>query len=144
MKWKEQLNQIFKGKTGNVYVQLFRYLLSGGTAFLMDVGLMILLKEVFGVHYLTASIIGFIVGLIFTYLLSIYWIFDERRLKNRLNELIIFALIGIVGIGLTWFFMKLFTSILLLYYVFSKVLTTVIVSLWNFGAKKLILFTKKT
>lgn len=144
MKWKEQLNQIFKGKTGNVYVQLFRYLLSGGTAFLMDISLMILLKEVFGVHYLTASIIGFIVGLIFTYLLSIYWIFDERRLKNRLNELIIFALIGIVGIGLTWFFMKLFTSILLLYYVFSKVLTTVIVSLWNFGAKKLILFTKKT
>lgn len=144
MKWKEQLNQIFKGKTGNVYVQLFRYLLSGGTAFLMDVGLMILLKEVFGVHYLTASIIGFIVGLIFTYILSIRWIFDERRLANKWNELVVFALIGVVGIGLTWFFMKLFTSILLLYYVFSKVLTTVIVSLWNFGAKKLILFTKKT
>ncbi|NLI72734.1 MAG: GtrA family protein [Bacteroidales bacterium] len=144
MKRIEQLNQIFKGKTGNVYVQLFRYLLSGGTAFLMDIGLMILLKEVFGVHYLTASIIGFIVGLIFTYILSIRWIFDERRLANKWNELAIFALIGVVGIGLTWFFMKLFTSILLLYYVFSKVLTTVIVSLWNFGAKKLILFTKKT
>lgn len=144
MKWKEQLNQIFKGKTGNVYVQLFRYLLSGGTAFLMDISLMILLKEVFGVHYLAASIIGFIVGLIFTYILSIRWIFDERRLANKWNELAIFALIGVVGIGLTWFFMKLFTSILLLYYVFSKVLTTVIVSLWNFGAKKLILFTKKT
>ncbi len=143
MNLKEQINQVLKARTGNIYIQLLRYLLSGGTAFLIDTGVMILLKEGLGVNYLPASIIGFTVGLIFTYILSIRWIFDERRLTNRWNELAIFALIGVVGIGLTWFFMKLFTSVFLIYYVISKVFTTVIVSLWNFGAKKLILFTKK-
>lgn len=144
MELKEQLNQVLKGKTGNTYIQLFRYLLSGGTAFIIDIGVMVLLKEVLGVNYLPASVIGFIVGLIFTYILSIRWIFNERRLANRWNELAIFALIGVVGIGLTWIFMKIFTEALLIYYVISKVLTTIIVSLWNFTAKKLILFTKKT
>lgn len=144
MELKEQFNQVLKGKTGNTYIQLFRYLLSGGTAFIIDIGVMVLLKEVLGVNYLLASVIGFIVGLIFTYILSIRWIFNERRLANRWNELVIFALIGVVGIGLTWIFMKIFTEILLIYYVISKVLTTIIVSLWNFTAKKLILFTKKT
>lgn len=144
MELKEQLNQVLKGKTGNTYIQLFRYLLSGGTAFIIDIGVMVLLKEVLGVNYLPASVIGFIVGLIFTYILSIRWIFNERRLANRWNELAIFALIGVVGIGLTWIFMKIFTEVLLIYYVISKVLTTIIVSLWNFTAKKLILFTKNT
>lgn len=144
MELKEQLNQVLKGKTGNTYIQLFRYLLSGGTAFIIDIGVMVSLKEVLGVNYLLASVIGFIVGLIFTYILSIRWIFNERRLANRWNELVIFALIGVVGIGLTWIFMKIFTEALLIYYVISKVLTTIIVSLWNFTAKKLILFTKKT
>lgn len=143
MKLKEQIDLVLKAKTGNIYIQLLRYILSGGTAFLIDTGVMILLKEVFGLNYLPASIFGFIAGLIFTYILSIRWIFDERRLSNQWNELIIFTLIGVVGIGLTWFFMKLFTGILLIYYILSKVLTTIIVSLWNFGAKKILLFTKK-
>jgi putative flippase GtrA len=143
MKFTEQIDRIFKVKTGNIYVQLLRYLLSGGAAFLIDTGLMILLKEVVGMNYLPASILGFVAGLIFTYILSIRWIFNERRLTSRWNELAIFIWIGVVGIGLTWFFMKLFTGVFLIYYVISKVLTTVIVSLWNFGAKKLILFTKK-
>jgi putative flippase GtrA len=104
---------------------------------------MVLLKEVFQVHYLVAATVGFIVGLTYTYLLSINWIFDERRLKNKWNELLIFTIIGIFGIGLTLFFMKFFTDILLSHYVLSKVLTTIIVSLWNFAAKKLLLFTKK-
>lgn len=143
MKLTDWFNQVFKDKTGNIYVQLIRYVFAGGTAFILDTGVMILLKEVFHVYYLYASIIGFIVGLIFTYMLSILWIFDERRLKSRWNEILIFALIGIVGIGLTWFFMRFFTEFLFTHYVVSKVLTTIIVSLWNFAAKKVLLFTKK-
>ncbi|NLO70121.1 MAG: GtrA family protein [Porphyromonadaceae bacterium] len=143
MNLKGWINILFKEKTGNLYIQLFRYAFSGGTAFILDTGLMVLLKEVFQVHYLVAATVGFIVGLTYTYLLSINWIFDERRLKNKWNELLIFTIIGIFGIGLTLFFMKFFTDILLSHYVLSKVLTTIIVSLWNFAAKKLLLFTKK-
>ncbi|MFV0392458.1 MAG: GtrA family protein [Paludibacteraceae bacterium] len=144
MELNDFLNKILKEKSGNLYVQVFRYLISGGTAFLIDTLTMILLKEVFAMYFLYASIISFIIGLIFTYLLSIYWVFDRRRLKeNQLQELIIFVLIGLVGIVLTWFFMSLFTDKLALYYVVSKVLTTIIVSIWNFVAKKMLLFTTK-
>lgn len=144
MALNDWFNKILKEKSGNLYIQIFRYLISGGTAFLIDTLVMILLKEVFGMYFLYASIISFVIGLIFTYLLSIYWVFDSRRLKeNQFRELIIFALIGLVGIVLTWVFMKLFTDKLALYYVVSKVLTTIIVSIWNFVAKKMLLFTTK-
>lgn len=135
--------QLFKAPTSNTYIQLFRYLFAGALAFGLDVSLLYGLTEYLGVYYLLSSLIAFLVGLIITYVLSVLWIFDERRTQNRLIEIAIFGLIGGVGIILTGFFMWVFTSVLLLYYLYSKLLTTIIVFVWNFLAKKGILFTKR-
>ena len=140
---KSNLKLLFKAPTSNTYIQLFRYLFAGGLAFVVDVSLLYGLTEYLGVYYLLSSLIAFLVGLVITYLLSVFWIFDERRTQNRLVEIAVFGLIGGVGIILTGFFMWVFTSVLLLYYLYSKVLTTIIVFVWNFLAKKGILFTKR-
>lgn len=129
-------------KSSNLYVQLLRYLVAGGAAFAVDFGLLYFLTESLKVHYLLSTVIAYTVGLIITYLLSIYWIFDKRRARNWILELAIFALIGIVGLGLTSLSMWLLTDKFHVHYLFSKIITTGIVFVWNFIAKKLILFTK--
>ena len=80
---------------------------------------------------------------IITYLLSIFWVFDERRMKNTLFEVLIFVAIGIVGLGLMNFFMWIFTDQMAIPNDFvCNLLSTALVTLWNFIAKKYILFTK--
>jgi len=139
--------QLFKGKTGNLFIQIIRYLIAGGVAFMVDFALLYLLTDIFNVYYLTSSRISFSVGLIITYLFSIFWVFDKRRINNRKIEFLIFAIIGIIGFILTDLFMKFFTENLFqkfeYAYLFSKILTTMIVFVWNFIAKKIILFTKQ-
>ena len=137
------IKKLVKGKAQNTYIQLFRHSFAGGIAFVVDVSILFLLTEYAHVHYLLSSLIGFSIGLIITYLLSTLWIFDERRTQNKALEMSIFGLIAIVGLSLTWFFMWLFTSFFTLHYILSKILTTAIVFVWNFLAKKGILFTKK-
>ena len=137
------IKKIVLGKAQNAYIQIFRYLFAGGIAFLADVSILYLLTEYAHVHYLLSSLAGFSAGLTITYLMSIYWIFDEKSKNNKAVELTIFIIIGTIGLGLTSLFMWLFTSLLLLHYLFSKILTTAIVFVWNFVAKKQILFTKK-
>jgi putative flippase GtrA len=139
---KNSYYKLFKEPTKNAFIQLFRYFFSGGIAFVVDISILFLLTEYLGVHYLLAASLGFSVGLIITYLLSIHWIFDERRIDKKTLEISIFAIIGLVGLVLTSGFMWLFTSVLLLHYLLSKILTTGIVMCWNFVAKKFILFTK--
>lgn len=134
---------LFKAPTSNTYVQLFRYLFAGGLAFVVDVSVLYCLTEFLGLYYLLSSVIGFVIGLIITYVLSVVWIFDERRTEHRLLEMMVFSLIGGVGIALTGLFMWIFTSVVLLHYLYSKGLTTIIVFGWNFLAKKGILFTKR-
>jgi len=139
----QMIKKIVLGKANNPYVQLLRYLFAGGIAFVADFSILYLLTEFLHIHYLWSSLAGFSAGLIITYLMSIYWIFDEKSKDNKAVELTIFIIIGAIGLGLTSLFMWLFTSFLLLHYLFSKILTTAIVFVWNFVAKKQILFTKK-
>lgn len=138
------LNKMFKGNTSLIVVQFFRYFCSGGLAFVVD-------KTLFVVtHYFTlhlnnywATSVGFVAGIIITYLLSIFWVFDERRMKNTLFEVLIFVAIGIVGLGLMNFFMWIFTVQMAIPNDFvCNLLSTALVTLWNFIAKKYILFTK--
>lgn len=136
-------NKIFKEPTDNLFIQAFRYLFSGGVAFVVDFGILFLLNKVFDVYYLYSSIISFIFGLIITYLLSVFWIFNERKIDNRVYEFLIFGVIGGIGLVLTTFFMWLFTDTCHFDPLLSKVFSTIIVTIWNFIAKKYILFTKK-
>ncbi|MDR1543738.1 MAG: GtrA family protein [Prevotellaceae bacterium] len=137
------LEKFYKGKTGDWSIQILRYLAAGSAAFTVDFVFLWLLTDVFDVYYLTSSRISFSVGLIITYLFSIFWVFDKRRLKSRQAEFLIFALIGVVGFVLTDWFMQFFTNLLSVHYLFSKIFTTIIVFVWNFIAKRFILFTKK-
>jgi putative flippase GtrA len=133
---------IIRKKTDHLFVQFIRYFISGGIAAIVDFGLLYLLTDIFHLYYLWSAIISFSVGLVITYLFSISWIFNQRRISNRWIELFIFGIIGAVGLLLTYYFMQLFTDVLHLHYMLSKVLTTVIVFFWNFSAKRFILFTK--
>jgi putative flippase GtrA len=132
-----------KKKTDNVLVQIIRYFISGGIAATVDFGLLYLLTEFFGLYYLWSAVISFSVGLLITYLFSITWIFNQRRISNRWVELLIFSVIGVVGLLLTYLFMQYFTDAINLHYMLSKVLTTVIVFFWNFLTKRFVLFTRK-
>ena len=141
MKLSELPAALLKGRTPDVRIQLFRYLVSGGTAFLVDAGLLALLTECFGKeHLLLWTAIAFTAGLIITYLFSIFWVFDNRNMKNRAAEMSVFALIGVSGLGLTELLMWLLAGKAGIHYLVAKVITTVLVFFWNFAAKKLLLF----
>lgn len=60
-----------------------KYLVAGGMGFLLDFGTLYLLFNILGINYLLAAAIAFTVGLVFVYLSSNKWVFDERRMEDR-------------------------------------------------------------
>ena len=143
MKFQKLIQRLFIAETDNWFIQLFRYLFVGGFAFLVDYGLLVLLTEVCGLHYLVSATISFIAGLVVNYLLSTSWIFRKSKLENKWAEFAIFAVIGVVGLVLNNLLLYLFTDLAHIHYMISKLLTTALVMIWNFGARKFILFNKK-
>ena len=138
------LKILFKDKTSNTFIQLFRYGFVGGIAFLVDFVFLYCLTEFVGLPYLVSAAISFILGLVTNYLLSTVWVFNQRVVKNRSKEFIVFSVIGIIGLGFNELIMWFGSSVLPLYYLLSKIISTVIVFFWNFFARKYILFNKTT
>jgi putative flippase GtrA len=68
------------------------------------------------------------------------WVFNKRKLDNRTFEFGIFAIIGIVGLGLNEVLLWFFTQELLIYYLLSKIFAAAIILFWNFFARKYLLF----
>lgn len=123
-------------------VSFVKYLVAGGAGFIIDYSVLFVCFELLGWHYLISSIMGFIAGLIFVYISSNKWVFLHRSLADKVvAEFVIFLLIGLVGLGLTVLFMWLFVDVAGVYPLVSKLATTVIVLLWNFGARKIILYS---
>lgn len=130
----------FLGKTDSTFIQLFRYTFVGGFAFIVDFGLLYVLTEFAHLHYLTSAAIAFLAGLVVNYVLSKLWVFSKSSYKSKVTEFIVFALIGVVGLGFTELLMWTFTDVVGAHYIVSKIFTTILVYFWNFFARKIIIF----
>ena len=126
--------------------QFLRYMVTGGVAFVADFGLFALSLYVFGWHYLLANLVGLVAGLVLNYAMSILWVFTAcKRIleKRKLAEFTLFALVGIAGVGINQLLMYLMVDGFGLNEMVSKMIAAVLVLMWNFGARKLILFKKR-
>ncbi|MFC2084971.1 GtrA family protein [Bacteroidota bacterium] len=134
------LDTLLKKKTDNIYIQMFRQVFVGGTAFLVDITFLYILTEFLHIYYLISATISFIFGSTTNYILSTAWVFQNRTLKSKWMEFTIFVIIGSIGLLLNLFFLWFFTEIFHIYYILSKVIATIIVFFWNFFVRRYILF----
>jgi putative flippase GtrA len=134
------ISKIIIKKTNNGFIQFVRYGLVSVIALAVDFGGMVLLVELFSIHYLVAATVSFISGLVVNYLLSRAWVFTERKYESRVKEFIIFTGIGIVGLLLNNSIMWLAVEKIGIYYIFSKIIATILVFFWNFGLRKMLVF----
>ena len=133
-------NTLFVDKAESTIVQLFRYTFVGGLAFIVDFGTLYLLTEFINLHYLISAAIAFSLGLLTNYFLSVKWVFSNRAINSRSIEFLLFTVIGLIGLGLNELFLWIFTDLLSIYYLLSKIITALFVYLWNFLARKYFLF----
>lgn len=126
----------FLKKHEKLVKQILKFGVVGGGAFLIDYSVLYVLTEFVGIYYLTSSVISFIVSLIFNYILSIYWVFDVTK-KQTLKDIMIFVVLSTIGLGINQVVMYLGSDILHIYYMFTKLVATTIVMVWNFVTRKI-------
>ena len=120
--------------------QFGKYLVVGGIAFVVDFATLVACTEWVGLHYLLAATLGFGIGLITNYFLSIVWVFSERSLSNWKIEFFVFGIIGIAGLAMTGLMMWAGTDVAGIDYRICKVATVFVVTAWNFGLRRILLF----
>ena len=122
--------------------EFVRYAVAAGLASCVDVGVLVVLTSSLGVYYLHAAAIAFGAGLLTSYLLSITWVFQARTWQNPWVELGLFMLIGGIGLLGCGVCMWVLTEYVHLHYLCAKMGSALVVFLWNFVAKKWLVFRR--
>ena len=130
------LYKLFVEKTNDVKIQFIRYLFVGGFAAVVNIGSLYIFKEFMNLYYLLANVLGFVLGLITNYLLSKWLVFAKENKMNGAGEVTIYSIVGVVGLEVDALFMWGFTEKAHVYYMLSKIISTALVFIWNFFARK--------
>lgn len=125
-----------------LFAQILKFGVVGGLAFFIDYGIMILLTEGCGVHYLISSGISFSISVIFNYILSIVWVFEVDKEKGKATNFLAFLSLSLIGLGLNQLLMWILVDKWAIYYMISKILVTAIVMVYNFITRKIFLEKK--
>ena len=119
-----------------------RYVAASGVALAVDFGVYVALIRIAGIGYLLAAPIGFALGLVTIYAVSVRWVFAIRRLADTRLEFVVFATVGLAGLVLNQGIVFAGVEWLALSYELAKLTSAAIVFGFNFLARKLMLFTR--
>ena len=134
------IHGLLRAPTQNGLLQFFRYCFVGGIATIVDWSVLYFAEKVIG-YYLIAAVVGFLCGLTCNYFMSKFLVFNGSTAKvSPKKEFLAYAAIGVAGLLLTLVLMYVLTEWLGWYFMLSKVVATVLVLLWNFLARKYLLY----
>jgi putative flippase GtrA len=121
--------------------QLMAYVLAGGLTAVAHYGVLIGLVELAQVDPVRATLAGFVVGAVVSYVLNRWMTFEATRSHAQATWR--FGLIAVGGFGLTWMLMHLFVTRLGLPYLPMQFVTTGFVMVFSFLGHKFFSFADR-
>ena len=94
-------------KKNGLMAQILRFGVVGFSSFFIDfaiTNLIALILRTTGMSSTSAAMIGalfgFVISIIFNYVLSMHWVFERREDMDRRREFVIFVVLSVIGLGL--------------------------------------------
>ncbi len=74
-----------------------RYVISGGTGAVVNIGTLFVLTHFFGVWYLTSSIIAFLIALQVSFVLQRLWTFEVLNIKGLAHHSMLYFTVAVMN-----------------------------------------------
>ena len=123
-----------------IFFQLFRYVIAGGGLFLIDVVLFYVFAVFFNINYLVVNTTLFLFCSVLNYILSYKWVFLDSNIDSHSRNIKVLMLVLLFSLLLSNLQLYFYIEILTLEKLDSKLLSAVMVFIWNFLARKYFVF----
>jgi putative flippase GtrA len=140
---KIDFNEIIFHKPKNTQIEVIRYFIVAVIATLFDYAIYLGCYSLLSLNIEISLTIGFIIGIWINYQLSLHWAFANRSNKKTSTELLIFVVTGIIGLFINWIIIRGFLYFNLLDPTLSRIPAIACAFIWNFGSRKILLFSSK-
>lgn len=118
--------------------ELFRFAFTGGVCFAVELLCLTLLVELFRMPVLIATALAFLISVAVNYVLCVRWVFSGAKDGGAAVKATFLITSGI-GLALNELLMWLLNIVLGVHYMIAKVIATLLVMIWNYFTKRLVL-----
>ncbi len=124
--------------------RFLKFAVVGTIGFMVDFGLLYILKEFVGLPTIIANTLSFCAAVVSNFTLNRYWTYPDSRSKKLSAQLIQFTLVSLIGLLINDIIVVLlehpfqslldtgFTFLPIAGYIPAKIVATVVVLFWNF------------
>ncbi len=116
--------------------QIIRFLIVGGIATLIDLGIFFILCQFVKLNPLIAVIISFTISVIYNYWASCKYVYNVSNNKPKVVRFTGFVILSVIGLSINELLLFIFVSKLLWNYMLVKIIATIIVMIFNFLTRK--------
>jgi putative flippase GtrA len=140
MKQFEDIHKAIEARVGSRAFKLIRYLISGGTAALVNWVTLYLLVHIGGMHYLPASVLAFIISIGASFGMQKFWTFRDNVVHDIHTQFSRYLVVILFSLLLNTALVYLLVETVHVWYLTSQVIATVIIAITNFFCYKHFVF----
>ena len=125
------------------HARVLRFIASGGTSAVVDLGLLYFFTEEFGLHYLLSAALAFVAAFFVSFTLQKFWTFQDASTDRVHIQVSLSFTIAVINLGLNTALMYFFVDIVGLGYMLAQIIVGIMLAFESFFILKLFIFKKR-
>ncbi|TSC56673.1 MAG: GtrA family protein [Parcubacteria group bacterium Greene0416_79] len=126
------------------HARVWRYIVSGGTAAVVDLTALYALTDWLGVHYLLSATLAFLVAFLVSFTLQKFWTFEETSTHRIPTQLTLYLVIAAANTLVNAGLMYLFVDVFGLWYLLAQIIAGAVIACYGFLLYHYVIFRKQT
>ena len=112
--------------------KVMRYVISGGSAAVLNIGTLFVLTHFFGVWYLASSVVAFLVGFVVSFVLQRTWTFDHRTTEGLARHTLLYFIVTVSNTLLNTMVVFGLVEYMRVWYVAAQIIAGAFIALTSF------------
>lgn len=121
-------------------IKVIKYIIAGGTAAVIDIVLLYVFTDIFGIWYLYSTAIAFTIAFFFSFGLQKFWTFKDRSTDRVHKQACVYFIVSTCNFALNTLFVYLLTDFLHLHYVFGQILALGVLAISSYFIYSVFIF----
>jgi len=122
------------------YKQIIKYLIAGGTAAFVDLGLLYFITDILGVWYLLSACLAFVVAFFVSFFLQKFWTFRDADKKAIYKQMGVYLGVALANLTLNAVLMYIFVDGFKIWYMLAQVIVSGLIACESYFVYKIFIF----
>src|SRR3954462_3006613 len=124
------------------YQQIIKYIISGGTAAVVDILFLFIFTDFFHLWYLLSAVLAFLLAFGVSFGLQKYWTFSDKSNEGIHKQASLYFVVSIVNLLLNTLLMYIFVDLAHIWYMAAQVITGGLMAFLSYFLYKKFIFTR--